>query len=167
MLVDGIGSLDLSASDPDHAVAINPLTAERIEVLRGPSALLFGSSAIGGVVNVLDTRIPRTMPKDGIRGSALASYGTAANERSGNASIDVPLGSHWVAHADGAYSKYDDLRTGGYLLSRDLREQAEASTDPEIRDLADLRGRLPNTAARIDDIVAAIVGRWPDLAPQG
>jgi iron complex outermembrane receptor protein len=48
ILVDGIGSLDLSSSDPDHAVAINPLTAERIEVLRGPSALLFGSSAIGG-----------------------------------------------------------------------------------------------------------------------
>ncbi|MEO7634790.1 MAG: TonB-dependent receptor plug domain-containing protein, partial [Sphingomicrobium sp.] len=56
ILVDGIGSLDLSSSDPDHAVAINPLTAERIEVLRGPSALLFGSSAIGGVVNVIDTR---------------------------------------------------------------------------------------------------------------
>ena len=63
VLVDGIGSLDLSSSDPDHAVAINPLTAERIEVLRGPSALLFGSSAIGGVVNVIDTRIPRRMPE--------------------------------------------------------------------------------------------------------
>ena len=60
ILVDGIGSLDLSSSDPDHAVAINPLTAQRIEVLRGPSALLFGSSAIGGVVNVIDTRIPRS-----------------------------------------------------------------------------------------------------------
>ena len=59
ILIDGIGTLDLSASDPDHAVTINPLTAERIEVLRGPSALLFGSSAIGGVVNVIDTRIPR------------------------------------------------------------------------------------------------------------
>src|SRR5207248_8788498 len=62
VLVDGIGSLHLSASDPDHAVSINPLTAERIEVLRGPSALLFVSSAIGGVVNVIDTRIPRRVP---------------------------------------------------------------------------------------------------------
>src|SRR5438552_2270468 len=52
VLVDGIGSLDLSASDPDHSVAINPLTAKRIEVLRGPFALLFGPSAIGGVVTV-------------------------------------------------------------------------------------------------------------------
>jgi len=50
VLTDGIGTLDLSSSGPDHAIAINPITAERIEVLRGPSALLFGSSAIGGVV---------------------------------------------------------------------------------------------------------------------
>src|SRR5438045_4399152 len=58
ILVDGIGSLDLSASDPDHAVAINPLTAERIEVLRGPSALLFGSSAIAGAVSRIAPRSP-------------------------------------------------------------------------------------------------------------
>src|SRR5205085_532029 len=63
VLVDGIGSLDLSSTDPDHAVTINPLTAQRIEVLRGPGALMFGSSAIGGVVNVIDSRIPRSMPK--------------------------------------------------------------------------------------------------------
>ena len=65
VLTDGIGSFDVSASSPDHAVAINPLTAERIEVLRGPSALLYGSSAIGGVVNVIDRRIPRTEPEGG------------------------------------------------------------------------------------------------------
>ena len=57
LLTDGIGSFDVSASSPDHAVALNPLTAERIEVLRGPSALLYGSSAIGGVVNIVDRQI--------------------------------------------------------------------------------------------------------------
>src|SRR3569623_2289379 len=51
VLTDGIGSLDVSSSSVDHAVAINPLTAERIEVLRGPTALQFGSAANGGVVN--------------------------------------------------------------------------------------------------------------------
>src|SRR5206468_10606879 len=83
VLVDGIGSLDLSSSDPDHAVSINPLTAERIEVLRGPSALLYGSSAIGGVVNVIDTRIPRSVPEKPVAVDALINYGTAANEKSG------------------------------------------------------------------------------------
>src|SRR5256885_7783553 len=64
VLVDGIGSLDLSSTDPDHAVTINPLTAQRIEVLRGPGALLFGSSAIGGGGHRLLTRIPRRTPQD-------------------------------------------------------------------------------------------------------
>jgi len=114
ILVDGIGTLDLSSSDPDHQVTINPLTADRIEVLRGPSALLFGSSAIGGVVNVIDTRIPRSVPDEPVRVSALAEFGSAADERSGNLSLDLPLGANFVAHADGAYSKYDDLDIRGF-----------------------------------------------------
>ena len=156
ILVDGIGTLDLSSSDPDHQVTINPLTAERIEVLRGPSALLFGSSAIGGVVNVIDTRIPRHVPEEAISGDALAEYGSAANERSGNLSVDVPLGANFVAHADGAYSKYDDLRIGGFVLSQPLREEALASPDPDIRGLADLKGKLPNTDGRIADIAGGL-----------
>jgi iron complex outermembrane receptor protein len=156
ILVDGIGSLDLSASDPDHAVAINPLTAERIEVLRGPSALLFGSSAIGGVVNVIDTRIPRRMPEGPVDVDAIAAYGTAANERSGNLSADVPLGGHFVGHFDGSYSKYDDLDIGGFVLSDPLRKQALASSDPAIRALADLKGTLPNSGGRIDDIAGGL-----------
>jgi iron complex outermembrane receptor protein len=156
VLVDGIGSLDLSSSDPDHAVPINPLTAERIEVLRGPSALLFGSSAIGGVVNVIDTRIPRAVPTKPIKVDAVLNYGSAANERSGNLSVDVPLGGHFVAHADGAYSKFDDLHVGGHLLSPDLREQAEASPDPEIQELADLKDKLPNTGGRLADVAGGL-----------
>ncbi|PWS21213.1 TonB-dependent receptor, partial [Enterococcus faecium] len=78
---DGIGSFDVSNTSVDHAVAINPLTADRIEVLRGPSALLFGSSAIGGVVNVIDSRIPRRVPTEPVHVAALGTYGSAANER--------------------------------------------------------------------------------------
>jgi iron complex outermembrane receptor protein len=156
VLVDGIGSLDLSSSDPDHAVPINPLTAERIEVLRGPSALLFGSSAIGGVVNVIDTRIPRAVPNKPVSVDAVLTYGSAANERSGNVSVDVPLGGHFVAHTDGAYSKFDDLHVGGRLLSPDLREQAEASPDPEIQELADLKDKLPNTGGRLADVAGGL-----------
>lgn len=156
ILSDGIGSLDLSSSDPDHAVAINPLTAERIEVLRGPSALLFGSSAIGGVVNVIDTRIPRHVPDGPIKLDGLLNYGSAANERSGNLSVDVPIGTNLVAHADGAYSQFSDLHVGGYLLSGGLRDEALASSDPAIRALADLKGKLPNTAGRLGDISGGV-----------
>jgi iron complex outermembrane receptor protein len=155
ILIDGLTSLDLSSSDPDHAVSINPLTAERIEVLRGPGALLYNSSVIGGVVNVIDDRIPRHVP-DRLSANLLLNYGTAANERSGNVGLDAPLGAHFVAHVDGAYSKYDDLHVGGYLLAKPLREQALASPDPDIRALADLKDKLPNTAGHSDDAAAGV-----------
>lgn len=76
VLTDGIGTLDLGSSGPDHAIAINPITADRIEVLRGPAALLFGSSAIGGVVNVIDSRIPRSLPDRPLGAKGLLSYGS-------------------------------------------------------------------------------------------
>ena len=78
VLTDGIGSIDVSNTSVDHAVVINPLTADRIEVLRGPSALLFGSSAIGGVVNVVDSRIPRKVPDEPVHIDVLGTYGTGA-----------------------------------------------------------------------------------------
>ncbi|QNM81956.1 TonB-dependent receptor [Sphingomonas sabuli] len=148
VLVDGIGTLDLASAGPDHAVAIDPLTAERIEVLRGPAALPFGSSAIGGVVNVIDTRIPRRMPEGGVSADGLLSYGSAAEERSANAALNVALGGNFVLHADGKLGKSDDVETGGYILARLLREEAAASADPAIRALADLKGELPNSASK-------------------
>ena len=156
ILTDGIGSLDLSSSSADHAVAINPLTAERIDILRGPSALLFGSSAIGGVVNVIDTRIPRRYPEQPAHVEGQLGYASAAHERSASLAVDVPLGSGFVLHGDGNWSDSDDLRTGGFILSRDLRAEARASADPSIRALADLKGELPNSAAKSAEVAGAI-----------
>lgn len=159
VLKDGIGSIDVSNTSVDHAVVINPLTADRIEVLRGPAALLYGSSAIGGVVNVIDSRIPRRVPDEPIHVAALASYGSAAQERSATGAVDVPLAGKVVFHLDGSYTKTGDLDTGTFILAAPLRRQAQASTDPAIRDLAALRGKLPNSAARTWEIAggAALV----------
>ena len=148
VLTDGIGSIDVSNTSVDHAVVINPLTSERIEILRGPSALLFGSSAIGGVVNVLSNRIPRKIPDETVHIDAIGTYSTASDERSVTAKIDVPIGAKFVVHFDGGYTKTSDLRTGGFILTPALRTQALASADPDIQDLASLKGRLPNSAAR-------------------
>ncbi len=133
VLKDGIGSVDASATSVDHAVVINPLTADRIEVLRGPAALLYGSSAIGGVVNVIDSRIPRKVPDEPVHLAAQGTYGSAAKERSTFAGMDVPVGQ-LVLHADGSYLKTADLDTGSYILSAPLRAQAAASPDADIRD---------------------------------
>jgi iron complex outermembrane recepter protein len=148
VLSDGIGSFDVSATSVDHAVAINPLTADRIEVLRGPSALLFGSSAVGGVVNVIDSRIPRTVLGDVLHIDGLATYGSAANERSGTAKLDLPVAGKIVIHVDGSYSKTGNLDTGSFILTPALRAQAAASIDPAIQSLATLKGDLPNSAGR-------------------
>jgi iron complex outermembrane receptor protein len=156
VLTDGIGSIDVSNTSADHAVIIDPLLAERIEVLRGPSALLFGSSAVGGVVNVVDTRIPRSVPANGYRLNGIANYGSAADERSGGMAGDVAVGEHLVLHADGSYLKTGDLRTGkGYLLSDRARAAAlsqvglpqDAEEPIDFAASANLRRRLPNSAA--------------------
>lgn len=148
VLSDGIGSFDVSNTSVDHAVIVNPQLAERIEVLRGPASLLYGSSAVGGVVNVIDTRIPRAVPGEPVHIDILGGYATAANERNVGGVIDVPLGTKFVAHFDGSYYKSGDLDIGGYVLSKPARAQALASADPAVQDLAGLRGTLPNSAAR-------------------
>jgi iron complex outermembrane receptor protein len=154
VLTDGIGAIDVSNTSADHAVVIDPLLAERIEVLRGPSALLFGSSAIGGVVNVLDSRNPRSVPADGYRFNGIATYGSAANERSIGGAGDVAVGQHFVLHADGSYLKSSDLHIGGHVLTPAARAQALAAAsgpalpdDPDFALTAALKDKLPNSAA--------------------
>jgi iron complex outermembrane receptor protein len=89
VLSSGIGSLDASSISPDHNTAIEPLFASRIEVLRGPATLLYGSSAVGGAVNIIDNRIPET-PGDGQpHGAIEGRFGGAANERTGVAAVGV------------------------------------------------------------------------------
>jgi iron complex outermembrane receptor protein len=158
VLTDGIGSTDVSNTSADHAVTIDPLTAERVEVLRGPAVLLFGSQASGGVVNVIDHRIPRELPEGGYHVDLLGGYGTAANDRSVGAAVDFALGnSGFVVHADGSYRKTGDLRTGGHVLAPALRaeqlaiaeEEAEEGHDEEAAEalaLAGDRGKIPNSA---------------------
>jgi iron complex outermembrane receptor protein len=154
VLTDGIGSIDVSNTSADHAVIIDPLLADRIEVLRGPSVLPYSISTIGGVVNVIDKRIPRTVPEKGYSVDSILSYGSASNERSVGGAGEVAIGGHFVLHADGSYLKSDDLKIGGYVLTPEARAQALAAAagptlpdDPDFAATAALKGTLPNTAA--------------------
>jgi iron complex outermembrane recepter protein len=156
VLADGIGSFDVSNTSVDHAVAINPLTADRIEVLRGPSALLFGSSAIGGVVNVIDSRIPRRVSDEPIHVDFIGTYGTAANERSLGSRVDLRLSDQFVAHFDGTYTKSANLRVGGFVLTPALRQQAATSGDADIASLSTLKGDLPNSAGRTWEVAGGL-----------
>jgi iron complex outermembrane recepter protein len=156
VLTDGIGNIDASNTSADHAVTIDALTTERIEVLRGPAVLLFGGQATGGAVNVVDKRIPRNVPEEAIHVDALLGYSSVAREYSAGTSVDVPVGDRFVVHADGSYRNSGDLRIGGSLLSPTLRAEALAfateqdglgnTTEADnARSWAAARGRLPNS----------------------
>jgi iron complex outermembrane recepter protein len=88
VLSGGTGALDASTVSVDHAVTIEPFLADQIEVLKGPSTLFFGSGAIGGVVNVVDGRIPEA-PIQGFSGRAELGADTGANADSGMARLDI------------------------------------------------------------------------------
>ncbi len=158
VLTDGIGSIDVSNTSADHAVTIDPLTAERIEVLRGPAVLLYGSQASGGAVNIIDRRIPRAVPENGYHVDLTGVVGSAADERSIGGAADISLGAGLVFHLDSSFQKSDDLRSGGYVLSPTLRaeqlaiaagelEEGHLEEADEALEAANRRGRIPNTAS--------------------
>lgn len=110
MLSDGAAVLDASDISPDHAVTVDPLLARRIEVLRGPSALLYGGAAIGGVVNVLDHKIPSTIPGPGGEGSVATRFGSGADQRAAAAEMTAAIGERVAIHAEGSYRRAADYR---------------------------------------------------------
>lgn len=100
-------ALDASSLSNDHAVPIDPLVIERIEVLRGPAALLYGGSAVGGVVNAIDNRIPRTAVTE-TSGNLDLRYGGPATERAVSGIVEGG-GGGFVVHGDAFYRKTDDM----------------------------------------------------------
>ncbi len=111
ILSDGAEIQDASTISPDHAIAFEPVLAERIEVLRGPSALAYGGGAVGGVVNILDRKIPTSVPENGYEGSAEVRANTVAQERTG--AFEVTAGSGNIAvHAEGVKRDAEPYRVG-------------------------------------------------------
>ena len=111
VLSDGSEVQDASSVSPDHAVVSEPLLARQIEVLRGPSALIHGGGAIGGVVNVLDSKIPTAIPQKGYEGSAELRAGSAASEKTGAFQLTGGAGNLAV-HVEGQARDAGDYRVG-------------------------------------------------------
>lgn len=99
ILQNGLAAGDASASAPDHQVSSEVSTATQIEVLRGPATLLHGSGAIGGVVNVIDERIP-TKLSDEISGEVVGAFSTVDDAKDAAFSISGSSGN-WAFYADG------------------------------------------------------------------
>ena len=111
VLSDGAELHDASTISPDHAVVSEPMLATQIEVLRGPSALVYGNGAVGGVVNVLDGKVPTAIPQKGYEGSAELRANTGAREGAGAFSLTGGAG-HLAVHVEGVARDAGDYRVG-------------------------------------------------------
>src|SRR5690554_1701027 len=109
--------LDASDISPDHAISADPLLLQRVEVLRGPATLLYGSGAVGGVVNLLDHRIPTEQP-DGPTGSVTLRGNTVAHERAAAASLTSGIGENLAVHAEFSTRDADDYRVPDWQQRR-------------------------------------------------
>lgn len=116
IMQNGVGVLDASSLSFDHAVGIDPLIIEQIDVVRGPAALLYGGSAMGGVVNAIDHRIPKES-LNGYTGRAEARFGGPDNTRNGAAVVDVGNGL-FALHADVYSRETSNLDIPGYAVSK-------------------------------------------------
>lgn len=143
VLSSGVGTMDASVVSPDHAVSIDPLLVDRIELVRGPATLLYGGSAIGGVVNVIDSRILEEKPARPLEGRVETRFGSAADERSG-AGVFTGGAGDWAWRLDGFTRKTDDVKIPGFGPTDERREEMETAGEPISH------GTLINSATESD-----------------
>ncbi len=137
VLENGVGVMDTADLSPDHAVSTEPALAQQVEILRGPATLLYGSGAVGGVVNVVNNRLLRRAP-EGFAGEAWQQYETVANAIAGAAAVDVGLGNIAV-HLDGLARSTDSYDIPGFaeLEADDAEEKGVlANSDIESTNIA-------------------------------
>jgi iron complex outermembrane recepter protein len=149
MYQDGGDALDASALSNDHAVTIDPLVAERIEIVRGPATLLFGNSASAGLVNVITRRIPRAAAARPFSGAIELRGDSALDERAVAAQAEFGTGP-WRLQTDLHRRSTDDVSIPGFATVEALREPGETA------------GRLANSASetRGGGIGLSRVGDW-------
>jgi iron complex outermembrane receptor protein len=153
VLTGGVGTLDASVVSPDHAVSLEPLLIERIEVVRGPASLLYGGGAIGGVVNIIDGRLPETLPAGPVAGRFEVRGDSVADERAAAAVLTGAAGK-FAWRLDGFRRETKDLRIPGFAETEALRAEHEHEDEEgheegehhEEEDEAPAHGTLPNTA---------------------
>ena len=152
ILRNGVGALDASSLSYDHAVPLDPVNVERVEIVRGPAALLYGGNAIGGVVNTFDNRIP-TEAIDGIHGAGELRYGGADTTRSSAGKLEAGDGT-FALHLDANARAFNDLKIPGY--ARDRHAPAVDDDDDQKK------GRLGNSSGRQDGGAVGGSYTWDD-----
>ena len=158
---DGVTTHDLSATSPDHAVTVEPFSAEQIEVVRGPEVLLSTSSTFGGVVNIKQNRIARRLPESWV--GSFGTYAASANSSvQTSASATVPLGCYAVK-ADASRLDAGDERTPIGEMANTQRTSTTGSAG--ISRVGD--GNWIGASAEVFDSQYGIPGGFIGGHPQG
>lgn len=147
VLQNGMGLVDASTLSPDHAVAEEAAQAARVEVLRGPSTLAYGGSAIGGVVNVLDERIPTAQVPSRLAGRFTASAGSGDDSRAFAGAVKAGAG-RWAATIDAAARRSEDYRVPDAPVS-----EAHAAAAGVV---ASDEHRVRNSDVELEDLGAGV-----------
>jgi iron complex outermembrane receptor protein len=121
VLTNGVGLIDASSLSPDHQVATDPAEAQQIEVVRGPSTLQYGGSAIGGVVNIIDERVPTRRPTDGLDGRSRPRPPASTKGRQLSGMLRTGSGPI-VVTVDGLTRRTEDYDIPGPQVSEELAD---------------------------------------------
>ncbi len=153
ILENSTGTIDASVSSPDHAVSIDPLLIERVEIVRGPAALLYGSNAVAGAINIITHRIHTARPEQPIEGRIELRSQSVNNEESAGLVLEGGFGNiAW--HLDGFTRSSGDLKIPGYAESAARRaaeeeehhdEDEDHDEDEHAEEEAEAYGSIPNT----------------------
>ena len=130
VLQNGVGQVDASSLSPDHAVASDPGEASRVEVLRGPSTLAYGGSGIGGVVNMIDDRVPSAAPANGIEGRVAGSVSSVDDGKAISGAVKFGKGP-LVFALDADHRTSGDYDVPTAPVSSRLARQNGLTPDPD------------------------------------
>lgn len=106
---------DVSTLSPDHAVTVDPILAKQVEVIRGPSTLLYSAGTVGGLVNVTDQKIPTQMPEDGLEGTVGLRYNSGSDEKLASAGVTAAVGENFALRVEGTKHKANDYIAPDYV----------------------------------------------------
>ncbi len=140
ILQNGLGTMDVSNTSDDHAVAADPISLQRVEVVRGPAALLYGPNAVGGVVNQIDGRIPEQRLTRPFSGRADVRVDSPSSGKVGALMIEGGLTNGWNYHVDGFRRESDNISIPGFAQTAAQRLTTGDTTT----------GKLPGSQATSD-----------------